>query len=674
MPKILVTSALPYANGDIHIGHLVEYIQTDIYVRFLRLIGEDVIYICASDVHGTPIEINAAKRGVTPRQLVEEFHQRHYEDFQTFEVSFDEFYTTDSPENRRHCERIYRNATERGHITARKIEQSYCEQCQRFLPDRFILGTCPRCGAEDQYGDVCEKCGATYQPEDLLNARCAICGASPTLRISKHFFFQLKNFRNFLVAWTSQEGRLQPEVQAFVRSWIDQGLQDWDISRDGPYFGFEIPGEPGKYFYVWLDAPIGYIASTEHYCTRRSTCDVAEYWLDPNSDAKIYHFIGKDIAYFHTLFWPALLQAAGYRVPTAVYVHGFLTVDGRKMSKSRGTSLTARQFASFMNPWYLRYYYASKLTDSIDDLDLSTEEFVNRINSELVNNITNLISRTVGFLNKRLQSRLGIIPPDTEPLIAEVLAAVARAKEWYTKRQFAAVTREILKISDLANSYVQTHQPWETIKTDPEQARNDLTLAVNCIKIIAVLLKPILPGYCERLEAILGKKGLRWEDAECDLEQQEIGTFEKLVDRLEPDALHKLIEATREAAIISAPPPEPAESSIPPYQPEIAFDDFARVDLRAGKILAAEVVPDSDKLLKLQVDLGREVRVVFAGIKAWYDPTELVGRTVVVVANLKPRKMRFGTSQGMVLAAQDREGRVRVCELDPAVPPGTPLS
>lgn len=668
MPKSLVTSALPYANGDIHIGHLVEYIQTDIFVRFLRLTGEDVIYMCASDAHGTPIEINAAKRGVRPEELVRFFHAKHQEDFARYEISFDEFYTTDSPENRHHCETIYSKAREKGHIVSREIEQYYCETCGRFLPDRYIKGTCPKCGAADQYGDVCEVCGATYAPTDLADARCAVCGAAPVLRTSRHFFFTLGDFRDFLIEWTSTAGRLQDSVQAFVRTWIDQGLQDWDISRDGPYFGFRIPGEKDKFFYVWLDAPIGYIAATEHYCVSRTDCAVADYWLDQDSSAEVHHFIGKDIAYFHTLFWPAVLKAADYRLPSQVHVHGFLTVDGRKISKSRGTFITAREFSDLLNPWYLRYYYATKLNDSIDDLDLNIEEFVNRINSELVNNITNLVSRTIGFLNKNLESRVGKIPDDAAELIEQVTACVERARAHFSVLRVGQASREILLISDIANNYIQQRAPWALVKTDPEPARNVLTFAVNCIKIITVLLKPILPEYCRRVEGILAVGDLTWSDAVFDLENREIGTFERLVTRLEPGAFEKLVEETRAAFAVADGKPD-----VPDFQQEITIEDFAKVDLRCGKVLSAEDVQDSDKLVKLEVDLGREVRTVFAGIKGSYAAEDLVGKTVAVVANLKPRKMRFGLSQGMILAGADNEGRISLCLLDETLPPGTPI-
>lgn len=672
MPKILVTSALPYANGDIHIGHLVEYIQTDIYVRFLRLFDRDVVYVCASDAHGTPIEINASKRGIKPEELVSQYHERHQEDFARFEILFDEFYSTDTPENRRHSETIYLRAKEKGHITTRDIEQYYCEECGRFLPDRYIKGTCPKCSSADQYGDVCESCGATYRPTELIEARCAVCGAVPTLRTSKHFFFRLVDFKDFLAEWTSEPGRLQTEVRDFVRTWIDNGLQDWDISRDAPYFGFKIPGETDKFFYVWLDAPIGYIASTEHYCSKRGGRNVEDYWIDADPDVEIHHFIGKDIAYFHTLFWPALLVAADYRTPTAVHVHGFLTVDSRKMSKSRGTFITARQFADFLSPWYLRYYYATKLGNSIDDLDLNAEEFVNRTNAELVNNITNLISRTVGFLNKRLDSTLGTIPAEARGLMDEVEAAVVRAKEGYERLRFGLATREILHISDVANNYVQQAQPWATVKAEPDRARNDLTFAVNCIKIVTVLLKPVLPSYCARVEEILGLSDLKWDDARFDMENKTIGKFEKLMDRLEPGTMEKLMEAARENL---APKDVPASAApeVPPFKEEITIEDLAEADLRAGRILAAKTVEGSDKLLELEVDLGRETRTIFAGIKSSYDPAELVGRTVAVVANLKPRKMRFGVSRGMVLAAVNGKGKVVVCEFAEDVPPGTPI-
>ncbi|MEW6348608.1 MAG: methionine--tRNA ligase [Thermodesulfobacteriota bacterium] len=670
MARTLVTSALPYANGHIHIGHLVEYIQTDIFVRFLRMIGEDVIYLCASDSHGTPIEINAAKRGVTPQELVAHFHNAHKEDFARFEVGFDEFYTTDSPENRRHSEAIYLKAKKKGHIAVRDIEQFYCDQCGRFLPDRYIKGTCPKCGAQDQYGDVCESCGATYAPTDLSDAACAICGSKPSLKTSKHFFFKLSDFRDFLAEWTAGPGRLGAEVCAFVREWIDQGLKDWDISRDGPYFGFPIPGEQDKFFYVWLDAPIGYIAATEHYCASHPDRAVEDYWIKKRAKVTIHHFIGKDIAYFHTLFWPAMLKAADYRTPDAVHVHGFLTVNGRKMSKSRGTFITARGFADFVNPQYLRYYYATKLTDSIDDLDLNVEEFAVRINAELVNDITNLVSRVLGFLNKRLDSRIGTTPENTKDLADEVLAAAARCREHYAALKFSHAIREILSISDIANNYVQQAAPWAEVKADPENARNILTFAVNCIKVVCVLLKPVLPSYCAQVESMLGLGDLTWDDARFDLQNRTIGQFEKLAERLEPALMEKLIDVSRADL---AEPPAPARKEVPPFREEITIDDFVRADLRAGKIVAAEVIEGSDKLLKLQVDLGIETRTVFAGIRASYDPADLVNKTVVVVANLKPRKMRFGVSQGMVLAAAGADGKVAVCELDPDVEPGTPI-
>lgn len=670
MRKILVTSALPYANGDIHIGHLVEYIQTDIWVRFLRLIGEDVVFVCASDAHGTPIEINARKRGTTPEELVKYYHAKHQEDFARFEIGFDEFYTTDSPENQRHCETIYSRALNKGHVQSREIEQYYCPECGRFLPDRYIRGTCPKCGAGDQYGDVCEVCGGTYSPTDLHDARCAICGGVPTMRTSRHYFFKLADFRDFLVGWTSQPGRLQDAVQAFVRNWIDQGLEDWDISRDGPYFGFKIPGEEDKFFYVWLDAPIGYIAATEHYCASREGRRFEEYWLEQDSQTEIHHFIGKDIAYFHTLFWPAMLKAADYKLPSSVHVHGFLTVDGRKMSKSRGTFITAQQFADSLSPLYLRYYYASKLNESIDDLDLNIEEFVNRINAELVNNVTNLISRTVGLLNKSLASKLGKIPEDAGELISRIKEGVARASVHYQELRFGQASREILLISDAANNYIQQKAPWALMKSEPEQARNILTFAVNCIKIIAVLLKPILPEYCERVERMLGLQNLMWENAAFDMEDRTIGAFEKLVGRLEPGAFERVVEASREGLSAAEGSPQP---EVPEFGQEITIEHFSTMDLRAGLIRAAEDIEGADKLVKLEVDLGREVRTIFAGIKKSYAPEDLVGRTVAVVANLKPRKMRFGTSHGMVLAGVDPSGRIVLCELNPKVPPGTPI-
>ncbi len=668
MRKILVTSALPYANGDIHIGHLLEYIQTDIYVRFLRLTDQDVIYMCASDAHGTPIEINAAKRGITPRKLVDEYHDRHKRDFHRYEIGFDEFYTTDSPENQRHCNTIFTTAKEKNHITTKDVEQYFCESCNRFLPDRYIRGACPKCAAPDQYGDVCESCGATYQPTELAEAHCALCGKEPALKTSKHFFFKLVDFADFLRTWTAEPGRLQDEVRAFVTTWMDSGLKDWDISRDGPYFGFKVPGEENKYFYVWLDAPIGYIAATEHYCASHG-CNAADYWINPAADVEIHHFIGKDIAYFHTLFWPAMLKAADYRIPSAVHVHGFLTVNGLKMSKSRGTFITASQFADLVNPWRLRYYYATKLGNSIDDVDLNIDEFINRTNAELVNNITNLISRTMGFINKRLNSTLGTIPAETKDLQTRILTLCDEIKADYDKLRFAAATRHILVISDVANNYVQQHEPWALVKTDPEKALNDLTFVTNCIKIITILLKPIIPAYCKKIEDILGVGDLQWKDIAFDLESRPLNTFEKLLDRLEPGALDDLIVVSGD----DAAPASVTGYSPPPFKPEITIDDFGKLDLRAGKIVDAKEVTGADKLLELQVDLGAEIRTVFAGIKSAYRPEELVGKMVVVVANLKPRKMKFGLSSGMVLAVSGPDGLPIVLEPSPVAQRGTPV-
>lgn len=667
MGKTLVTSALPYANGDIHIGHLVEYVFTDIFVRFLKLTGRDVIYVCASDAHGTPIEINASKRGVTPQQLVTEFHERHYQDFSRFEVRFDEFYTTDSPENQKHCEIIYSRAREKGHIAERDIEQFYCDSCKRFLPDRYIKGTCPKCSATDQYGDVCESCGAIYRPTELVEARCALCGAPPALRTSKHLFFKLEDFSSFLKDWTSSPGKLQDEVRVFVNTWIDQGLKDWDISRDGPYFGFKIPGEKDKYFYVWLDAPVGYIAATEHFCSDKPDRSVDDYWLRLDSDVEIHHFIGKDIAYFHTLFWPAMLKGADYRLPSAVHVHGFLTIDGRKMSKSRGTFITARQFADHIHPWYLRYYYATKLNDSIDDVDLNIDEFVNRTNAELVNNITNLISRSIGFLNKRLDSRLGELPETSGDFQRNALNLMGDVFNDYSNLKISSATRKVLAISDMANNYIQHSEPWSAVKSDPEKARNDLTLAINCVKLIVIALKPVLPSYCAKVEEILGLAPLVWSDARFDLVNMNIGKFDKLIDRLEPGAFQTLVTASGEAQ------PEQQQCLKPetaPFKAEITIDDFAKVDLRTALVMSAETVEGSDKLLKLEVDLGSETRTIFAGIRESYKPEDIAGKTLIVVANLKPRKMRFGVSSGMALAAIGPDGKAIVLGPTDQVGPG----
>ena len=546
---MLLTSALPYANGSIHLGHLVEYIQTDILARYHRLRGRDVIYLCADDTHGTPIEINAKKAGIRPEDLIARYYEEHQRDFADFHIQFDEYYSTNSPENRKHAEYIFQRLREQGHIVTRTVSQYYCETDGRFLPDRYIRGTCPNpdCGAENQYGDVCEVCGTTYTPTDLADPRCAVCGRPPVVRESLHYFFRLNDFQEFLASWITQPGLLQEEVRRFIENWLREGLRDWDISRDGPYFGFLIPGETNKYFYVWLDAPVGYIATTEKYCARTGRA-FDEYWHNPG--ARIVHVIGKDIVYFHTLFWPAMLKGAGYTLPSRVIVHGFLTINGEKMSKSRGTFITARAYLDHLDPQYLRFYYATKLSPHPDDLDLNWDDFVHRVNSDLINKIANLVSRVVPFVQKRLQGRLGRLPAD-ETLVERVRELIPKVRDSYEDLAFNRAIETIVDIAESVNKYFQEKEPWAVYQREPERAREICTLAVNCCATVAALMKPVLPRYAEDVERILRVEPLDFSTAErFELVEREIGPFRRLIERVDPTAVQALLN--RSAADLSA--------------------------------------------------------------------------------------------------------------------------
>lgn len=540
MPEpILITSALPYANGSIHLGHLVEYIQTDIFARFMRLTGRDAVYLCADDTHGSPIEINAWKKGITPEQLIERYYEEHLKDFRDFLIQFDEFYTTNSQENQKHAIFIFERLQERGHIRKQLVSQYFCEHDQRFLPDRYIRGTCPNCHAENQYGDVCESCGSTYETTALIGSRCAICGQSPVIRESVHYFFRLNNFRDFLASWISTPELLQPEIRRYIENWIREGLRDWDISRDGPYFGFLIPGETNKYFYVWLDAPVGYIATTEKFC-KRTGRDFDTYWHNP--DSRIIHVIGKDIIYFHTLFWPAMLYGAGYSLPKRIVVHGFLTINGEKMSKSRGTFITARTYLDNLDPQYLRYYYATKLSSHPDDIDLIFDDFVYRVNSELVNKIANLVSRVVPFVEKHFAGRLGDLPAD-EVVLDIILGAIRHIRNAFEHMNFNRAVEFIVDIAEKGNKYFQEKEPWALLKGDPEQAQRVCTLAAYVCLITAILLKPIIPRYSEDVETIFRLPPLTWNDIDkIQITGHEIGPFRRLVERVDPVKIQSMLE------------------------------------------------------------------------------------------------------------------------------------
>jgi methionyl-tRNA synthetase len=650
--KILVTSALPYANGPIHIGHLVEYIQTDIWVRFQKQRGNLCYYVCADDTHGTPIMLRADKEGISPEQLIAKVGKEHMADFNEFGVAFDNYHSTHSEENKIFSSLIYERLRDAGHISSRIITQGYDPVKKMFLSDRFIKGDCPKCGAVDQYGDGCEVCGSTYSPTDLKNAVSAISGATPVPKDSEHYFFNLENFSAMLQDWTSMGGHLQPEVSNKMAEWLNGGLQQWDISRDAPYFGFEIPDAPGKYFYVWLDAPIGYMASFKNLCDKEGL-DFNEFW-HKDSDTELYHFIGKDIIYFHALFWPAMLNGAHFRTPSAIYAHGFLTVNGEKMSKSRGTFITARTYLDHLNPEFLRYYFAAKLSSGIDDIDLNFEDFSQRVNSDLVGKVVNIASRCSGFISKRFNNRLSDNCSEPE-LFAEFIQANENIAQLYENREFAKAMREIMALADKANAYIDDHKPWLLAKEDgKDQELHDVcSMGLNLFRLLTAYLKPVLPALVKQSEQFLAIDNQTWVSNLQPLKGHVINDFKPLMTRVEPDKITAIIDASKEnlEKISNIIKVEPKTNQFEAIADTIKIEDFAKLDLRIAKIIKAESVPDADKLLKLTVDIGDETRTVFAGIKSAYKPEQLEGRLTLVLANLAPRKMKFGLSEGMVLAA-----------------------
>lgn len=651
--QILVTSALPYANGSIHMGHLVEYIQTDIWVRFQKMRGHECYYVCADDAHGTAIMLKAEQLGITPEQLIEQVKVEHQRDFADFLIEFDNYHSTHSPENRAFSESIYKTLCDNGHITERNIKQAYDPEKNLFLADRYIKGSCPRCKAEDQYGDNCEACGATYTSTELLNPRSALSGAVPVERESLHYFFRLPEFTDFLREWT-RAGHVAPEIANKLAEWLDSGLQEWDISRDAPYFGFEIPGAPGKYFYVWLDAPIGYMASFKNLCDREGI-DFDTFWKK-DSTAELYHFIGKDIVNFHALFWPAVLHSAQYRTPTALCVHGFLTINGKKMSKSRGTFINARAYLEHLHPEYLRYYFAAKLGSGIDDLDLNLDDFVQRVNSDLVGKLVNIASRCARFISKDFDRQLAneIAEPELWQRAVDLGDKIAAA---YEAREFGRAMREIMALADAANEYIAAKEPWKLAKEPGREAevQRICSMGINLFRVLMTYLKPVLPGVAVEAEAFLNTP-LTWRTAPQPLLNHRINTFKPLMQRVEKSQVDAMVEASKaeQPAIDQQSPTGPLAEE--PLAAEISFDDFIKVDLRVAKIVEAKAVEGADKLLQLTLDLGGETRNVFSGIKSAYQPANLVGRLTVMVANLAPRKMRFGISEGMVLAAGDQEG------------------
>ncbi|MBD1598677.1 methionine--tRNA ligase [Pseudomonas sp. CA3A] len=669
--QILVTSALPYANGSIHLGHMVEYIQTDIWVRFQKMRGNQCYYVCADDTHGSAIMLLAEKRGISAEALIDGVWAEHTTDFADFLVEFDNYYSTHSPENRTLSSEIYRRLRDAGYISTRSVTQYFDPEKNMFLADRFIKGDCPKCGAEDQYGDNCEKCGATYAPTELKNPRSAVSGATPVLRDSEHFFFRLPAFQAMLQAWT-RSGTLQDAVANKLAEWLDSGLQEWDISRDAPYFGFEIPDAPGKYFYVWLDAPVGYMASFKNLCSKRPELDFDAFW-GKDSTAELYHFIGKDIVNFHALFWPAMLEGAGLRKPTALNVHGYLTVNGQKMSKSRGTFIKARTYLDHLSPEYLRYYYAAKLGRGVDDLDMNLEDFVQKVNSDLVGKVVNIASRCAGFIHKGNGGRL--VAGNAAPELSDAfLAAVPSITDAYENRDFARAMREIMALADRANAWIADKAPWALAKQEGRQAEVQAicALGINLFRLLVVFLKPVLPNLARDAEAFLNVAPLRWDDLNSLLQDHPLNPFKPLMTRIDPANVDAMVEASREnLAATDSKPAGNGELLAEPLAAQIDFEAFAAVDLRVAKILKADAVDGADKLLRLTLHLGDEQRNVFSGIKSAYpDPAALEGRLTVMIANLKPRKMRFGVSEGMVLAAGPGGADIYLLSPDSGAKPG----
>ena len=675
--KILVTSALPYANGSIHLGHMVEHIQTDIWVRFQKLRGHECYYCCADDTHGTPIMLAAEKQGITPEQMIEKTHAEHLADFTGFGIGYDNYYSTHSPENKKFSEQIYLALKANGKIVGKTINQLFDPEKQMFLPDRFVKGECPKCHAQDQYGDNCEVCGTTYSPTELINPYSAVSGATPVMKQTEHFFFKLSDCADYLKQWTAGEtnGRahLQPEALNKMNEWLKDGeLSDWDISRDAPYFGFQIPGEPDKYFYVWLDAPVGYMASFQNLCDKIGL-DFNEFF-GKDSTAEMYHFIGKDILYFHALFWTAMLQFSGHRAPTGIFAHGFLTVDGQKMSKSRGTFITAKSYLEQgLNPEWMRYYIAAKLNSKIEDIDLNLQDFIARVNSDLVGKYVNIAARASGFIHKRFSGSLKDV--SGSELVKHLSSESEHIASLYEEREYAKALREIMILADVVNEYVDQNKPWELAKMEGQDSRLHKVCSelINAFKILSVYLAPVLPYVAERVAAFLNLRELVWADAGRTLaEGHVINPYTHLMQRIEEKQVNDLIEANKQSIQAAAGQPENAAGSHEPVAPQCSFDDFVKIDMRVAKVLNCQAVEGSSKLLKFDLDLGFEQRVIFSGIAASYpNPAELNGTMVIAVANFAPRKMaKFGVSEGMILSAANGEGQLKLLTVHEGAKPG----
>lgn len=678
--KILVTSALPYANGSIHLGHMVEHIQTDVWVRFQKLRGHECYYCCADDTHGTPVMLAAQKQGIAPEDMIAKVREEHLADFTGFNIGYDNYYSTHSPENKQFSQDIYRALKANGKIESRVIEQLFDPEKQMFLPDRFVKGECPKCHAQDQYGDNCEVCGTTYSPTELINPYSAVSGAKPELRESEHFFFKLGECADFLKAWTSGNNphngkpHLQPEALNKMKEWLGEGeettLSDWDISRDAPYFGFEIPDAPGKYFYVWLDAPVGYMASFKNLCDRIGI-DFDEYFK-ADSQTEMYHFIGKDILYFHALFWPAMLHFSGHRAPTGVYAHGFLTVDGQKMSKSRGTFITAKSYLEQgLNPEWMRYYIAAKLNSKIEDIDLNLQDFISRVNSDLVGKYVNIAARASGFIAKRFEGRLKDVA-DSE-LLAKLTAQSEAIAECYESREYAKALRDIMALADIVNEYVDANKPWELAKQEGQDERLHEVCSelINAFTMLTAYLAPVLPKVAENAAKFLNLEAITWANTRETLGEHAINKYEHLMQRVEQKQVDDLIEANKQS-IAAAAAPAAEESKYEKVAEQASFDDFMKIDMRVAKVLNCEAVEGSTKLLKFDLDFGFEKRIIFSGIAASYpNPAELNGRMVIAVANFAPRKMaKFGVSEGMILSAATAEGKLKLLDVDAGAQPG----
>ena len=678
--KILVTSALPYANGSIHLGHMVEHIQTDVWVRFQKLRGHECHYCCADDTHGTPVMLAAQKQGIAPEDMIAKVREEHLADFTGFFIGYDNYYSTHSPENKQFSQDIYRALKANGKIESRVIEQLFDPEKQMFLPDRFVKGECPKCHAQDQYGDNCEVCGTTYAPTELINPYSAVSGAKPELRESEHFFFKLGECADFLKAWTSgnnpHDGKphLQPEALNKMKEWLGEGeettLSDWDISRDAPYFGFEIPDAPGKYFYVWLDAPVGYMASFKNLCDRIGI-DFDEYFK-ADSQTEMYHFIGKDILYFHALFWPAMLHFSGHRAPTGVYAHGFLTVDGQKMSKSRGTFITAKSYLEQgLNPEWMRYYIAAKLNSKIEDIDLNLQDFISRVNSDLVGKYVNIAARASGFIAKRFEGRLKDVSGSA--LLAKLAAESDTIAEQYENREYARALRDIMALADAVNEYVDANKPWELAKQEGQDERLHEVCSelINAFTMLTAYLAPVLPKVAENAAKFLNLEAITWANTRETLGEHAINKYEHLMQRVEQKQVDDLIEANKQS-ITAAAAPAAEESKYEKVAEQASFDDFMKIDMRVAKVLNCEAVEGSTKLLKFDLDFGFEKRIIFSGIAASYpNPAELNGRMVIAVANFAPRKMaKFGVSEGMILSAATAEGKLKLLDVDAGAQPG----